>query len=57
MIQVLNIETAPLQIKSLLNNINKIGTISLKAELESYNGGIQQVAERLERNNATQSDW
>ena len=57
MIQVLNIETAPLQIKSLLNNINKIGTISLKAELESYNGRIQQVAERLERNNATQSDW
>ncbi|MEI6146933.1 MAG: hypothetical protein WCP66_10980 [Methylococcales bacterium] len=57
MIQVLNIETAPLQIKSLLNNINKIGTISLKAELESYNGRIQQVAERLERNNGTQSDW
>jgi len=47
--QDLNIETLPFQIKSLLDNINKIGTVSLKVELESYNGAIQQVSERLEK--------
>ncbi len=47
--QDLNIETLPFQIRSLLHKINNIGTVSLKAELESYNGAIQQIAERLEK--------
>jgi FixJ family two-component response regulator/phosphopantetheine adenylyltransferase len=47
--QDLNIATLSIQVRNLLDIINKIGTVSLKAELESYNGAIQQVAERLEK--------